>query len=441
MHRRIAGLATLGIATVTLVAAVTIPAGAASAPASDTASPAASADMFAALQRDLRLTPEQARARLASEERAARTDAQLRAVLGPRFAGSWLNADTLVVAVTDAAAAAQVRTAGAQAKVVSRGAAQLDRLKAKLDRAGAKASRAVSGWYVDEASNTVVITAQTAAAGKAFATTGGLRAGDVRVVKSAEAPRTLFDVRGADAFYIGGGRCSIGFSVAGGYVTAGHCGTTGTATSGFNRIAQGTFGGSSFPGNDYAWVRTNADWTPTAFVNDYLGNNVPVAGGQEAAVGAAICRSGSTTGWHCGVVQAKNVSVNYAQGQVDGLTRTNVCAEPGDSGGSWISGDQAQGTTSGGSGNCTSGGTTYFQPLTEALSAFGLTLTTTGTSSTTPPVNTPTNAPAGAAWQAGIAYAIGNQVTYNGIRYAVRTAHISQVGWEPPNVPALFSQL
>ena len=32
----------------------------------------------------------------------------------------------------------------------------------------------------------------------------------------------------------------------------------------------------------------------------------------------------------------------------------------------------ALGLTSGGSGNCSFGGTTYFQPVTEALSAYGV---------------------------------------------------------------------
>jgi streptogrisin C len=75
-------------------------------------------------------------------------------------------------------------------------------------------------------------------------------------------------------------------------------------------------------------------------------------------------------------VQAKNQTVNYQQGSVSGLTQTNACAEPGDSGGSWVSGTQAQGVTSGGSGNCTSGGTTYFQPVNEILSVYGVSLIT-----------------------------------------------------------------
>ncbi|HEY8544187.1 MAG TPA: trypsin-like serine protease, partial [Acidimicrobiales bacterium] len=61
---------------------------------------------------------------------------------------------------------------------------------------------------------------------------------------------------------------------------------------------------------------------------------------------------------------------------VYGLTRTSACAEGGDSGGSFISGNQAQGMTSGGSGNCTFGGTTFFQPVNEVLSRYGLTLVT-----------------------------------------------------------------
>jgi streptogrisin D len=64
--------------------------------------------------------------------------------------------------------------------------------------------------------------------------------------------------------------------------------------------------------------------------------------------------------------------VNYAQGTVTGLIRTNICAQPGDSGGSLYAGSAALGLTSGGSGNCSSGGTTFFQPVTEPLSVYGM---------------------------------------------------------------------
>ncbi len=184
----------------------------------------------------------------------------------------------------------------------------------------------------------------------------GVPADAVAYEETTESPRPLIDVVGGNAYTIGGGsRCSVGFAVQGGFVTAGHCGSTGARTSG----PAGTFRGSSFPGNDYAWVQVDAGNTTVGAVNNYAGGRVAVAGATQAPVGASVCRSGSTTGWHCGTVQAYNASVTYPQGTVTGLIRTTVCAEPGDSGGSLLAGNQAQGVTSGGSGNCRSGGTTY----------------------------------------------------------------------------------
>ncbi len=46
----------------------------------------------------------------------------------------------------------------------------------------------------------------------------------------------------------------------------------------------------------------------------------------------------------------------------------------GDSGGTLHDGNKAVGLTSGGRGDCTSGGTTFFQPVTEALSVYGVSL-------------------------------------------------------------------
>jgi streptogrisin C len=171
-------------------------------------------------------------------------------------------------------------------------------------------------------------------AARTWAAASGLDGTTVRYEASPEQPQPLIDVIGGNAYYIGSGtRCSVGFAVTGGFVTAGHCGGTGATTT----QPSGTFAGSSFPGNDYAWVRTAAGNTPRALVNRYSGT-VPVAGSQAAGVGASVCRSGSTTGWHCGTINALNSSVTYPQGTVTGLIRTNVCAEPGDSGGSLIAG-------------------------------------------------------------------------------------------------------
>ena len=183
---------------------------------------------------------------------------------------------------------------------------------------------------------------------------------------------------GGDPYYINGNtRCSIGFSVQGGFVSAGHCGGVGSNVVGWDGSQMGRFEGSSFPGNDYSFIRIgNGWWTAPVVLGWGQVSDQLVRGSWEAPVGSSICRSGSTSHWHCGQVLAKNETVNYQQGAFYGATKTNVCAEPGDSGGSFITGDQAQGVTSGGWGNCSSGGETWFQPVNEILSTYGLSLVT-----------------------------------------------------------------
>jgi streptogrisin C len=382
MDRNVRTAGIIAVTTAGLVAALTIPALASSkAPDSPlnvaAAASGVSPEVFSALSRDLKLDTAGVQARLANEAKASKTELSLRKTLGDSYAGGWLSADgkTFTVAVTDAAKSSAVRAGGAEAKVVARSLAQLDAVKARLDNVAAKAGQRIPGWYVDVAGNSVVLLAKAGAEADAAALikAANVDPAAVRVEASKEDPKPFIDVIGGNAYYIGSGsRCSVGFSVNGGFVTAGHCGTTGATTT----QPSGTFAGSSFPGNDYAWVRVNSGNTPRGLVNNYAGGTVSVAGSTDAAIGASVCRSGSTTGWRCGTIQARNSSVTYPQGTVNGLIRTNVCAEPGDSGGSLIAGNQAQGVTSGGSGNCSSGGTTYFQPVNEILQVYSLTLVT-----------------------------------------------------------------
>ncbi|MGW5052235.1 alpha-lytic protease prodomain-containing protein [Actinokineospora sp. NPDC004072] len=439
MNRKIIAAATTAITAAGLATAIALTPTATAgqtAPAVDETQSA----ILAAMSRDLKISPEQAKHRLAVEKAAGATDKALQSLLGAGgYGGSWMDAtgSTLTVAVTNARDAEKVRALGAVPKTVARSAAQLDAAKAKLDAKATSAPKSVPGWYVDITSNEVVVLshAGSEAKAKAWAAKAGL--GAVRVETTAENPRPFIDVIGGNAYSFGGSRCSVGFSVQGGFVTAGHCGGAGTRTSN----PSGVVAGSSFPGNDYGWVRVDAGNTPRPLVNRYPGT-VPVAGSQEAPVGASVCRSGSTTGWRCGTIQQKNATVNYPQGSVSGLTRTSACAEPGDSGGSWLAGDQAQGVTSGGSGNCSSGGTFYFQPLQEILSAYGLRLLTSGDN---PPTTTTTtsggNNPPGGTWAAYTSYAVGAQVTYGGSTYRALQAHTSMPGWEPPNVPALWQRV
>lgn len=388
MQRRRIAVAAAVVTAAGAAVAFTLPSMAGTSPSGRAAQQQVAADdvapqLLAAMRRDLGVDADQARARLKRAEWAGRTSATLAAQTGSEYAGAWLAKDgvTLKIAVTDRAAAKRVTAAGAEAVVVERSEQALDTAKEKLD-AARSTSGDLTGWYVDPASNKVVVVAQpgdTAAAWD-FAEDAGLDSGAVAVKVSSAQPKPLFDVRGADPYFINNAaRCSIGFSVQGGFVTAGHCGQVGSTTTGFNQQAQGTTRASVFPGNaDMGFVEVNGNWTPRAVVNDFRGNELPVAGNTESPVGAAVCRSGSTTGTFCGTILAKNQTVNYPEGAVTGLTRTNVCAEGGDSGGPWLSGDQAQGVTSGGSGDCTVGGETFFQPVNEILATNNLTLVTSG---------------------------------------------------------------
>ncbi|MBD0422983.1 alpha-lytic protease prodomain-containing protein [Streptomyces sp. TRM S81-3] len=400
--------------------------------------------LLAAMQRDLGLDRTQAERRLANEAEAGATAGRLRAALGGDFAGAWVRgaeSGTLTVATTDADDIRAIEARGAEAQVVRHSLAELDAAKARLDRAAGELNTADTPvWYVDVRTNAVVVKAVRASAARSLLKAAGVDASLVRTERTTERPRPLYDLRGGEAYYINNsGRCSIGFPVTKGtqqgFATAGHCGRTGASTSGHNRVAQGTFQGSVFPGRDMAWVATNSSWTATPYVKGAGGQNVQVTGSTQATVGASVCRSGSTTGWHCGTIQQLNTSVTYPEGTISGVTRTTVCAEPGDSGGSYISGSQAQGVTSGGSGNCSSGGETFFQPINPLLQNYGLTLKTTDDG------GGPEEPPPGGTWAVGTVYQPGDTVTYGGATYRCLQGHQAQTGWEPPNVPALWQRV
>ncbi|MFI5801260.1 S1 family peptidase [Streptomyces sp. NPDC051561] len=341
----------------------------------------ASAGLLDAMQRDFGLTRSEAESRLAAETEATAVEKRARAAAGDDYAGSWFTPKDgrLTVAVAGRDKAAEVRATGATVQPVARNARQLDTNMRRLN--ALKAPDGVSSWHVDAKTNKVVVEVRTDRRNdndvQRFLAQAR-DAGPLTVRATAHKPTTLAaGTVGGDPYYTGNVRCSIGFSVHGGFITAGHCGGAGQAVNGWDRSYIGNFQGSSFPGNDYAWVNVGSGWwtVPVVLgwgtVSDRL-----VRGSAEAPVGASVCRSGSTSHWHCGTVLAKNETVNYSQGAVHQMTKTSACAEPGDSGGSFISGDQAQGVTSGGWGNCGSGGETWHQPVNEILNRYGLTLHT-----------------------------------------------------------------
>jgi len=202
--------------------------------------------------------------------------------------------------------------------------------------------------------------------------------GDVATLKRTSGEFQLF-VAGGDAIFADGARCSLGFNVTASdgspaFLTAGHCGVAFNAWSDSDGGAPiATVDQATFPGDgDFALVKYDDPATEAPSTVNTGQEEVQITGAGEAQEGQQVFRMGSTTGLHDGTVTGLNATVTYPEGTVTGLIQTDVCAEPGDSGGSLFSQDgQAIGLTSGGSGDCTNGGETFFQPVPEALEAYG----------------------------------------------------------------------
>jgi streptogrisin C len=366
-----------------------------------------------AMQRDLRLSGPQLAHYLKAERLAARQEKILARQLGRHFAGTWLErkADGSFGVVAASTAVDTRAAAGVETRRARHSLAALSAAKAQLDgllERTAKAPKGVYSWSVDLPSNTVTVGVAPGAedSGVDFVARSGLDAGVVRFETLKDAPQRRIAVQGGRGVlrYVGNNRisaCSIGFSVtkgnSAGYATAGHCGGVGEVV--YDEVSQwepgvrvGSFAASVMPdgdarGPDRGWVRVDNTHQLSASVHGYGNGDVAVRGSTEAAVGTAVCRSGRTTGWHCGTIRSKNVTVSYtddygnADGTVTGLTRTTACAEGGDSGGSFITAE-GQGLLSGGSGDCEGaagnhgGGNSYFTPLNSILKAYTLALRT-----------------------------------------------------------------
>ncbi|MDX3231548.1 S1 family peptidase [Streptomyces sp. ME19-01-6] len=309
-----------------------------------------------------------------SAAEAGQTAATLIAGLKGGAAGAYYDAEAkkLVVNVLDQAAADQVRAAGAEARVVKYSLAQLGAARAVLKD---KATIPGTSWSVDPRTDKVVVTADRTVEGARLDRLNEVADGlgdKVEVRRSAGTFRTF--IAGGDPIWGQGGRCSLGFNVVKGgepyFLTAGHCTEAISSWSDSQGGAEiGKNAGSSFPDNDYGLVKYTGDTAHPSEVNLYGGTQAITKAG-EATVGQTVQRSGSTTQVHDGKVTALDATVNYQEGTVEGLIQTTVCAEPGDSGGSLFADDTALGLTSGGSGDCSSGGETFFQPVPEALQAF-----------------------------------------------------------------------
>jgi putative cell wall-binding protein len=192
----------------------------------------------------------------------------------------------------------------------------------------------------------------------------------------------LKDLVGGQGYFTpegdGGYLCSVGFNgrdttnSTTEFLTAGHCYEPNTGWNGdVYELVQsrpngspsaGTFlaspvSGSAHLGDGYdaSLYATAGTWTPRAAVGTWNNNQGTVTSGTpvtvrdytKTTVGQVICKSGRTTGWTCGTVETVDEQVPVEGHWVNAYV-SSMCALPGDSGGSVLSGNYAVGILSAG---------------------------------------------------------------------------------------------
>ncbi|MBB5934218.1 S1 family peptidase [Streptomyces zagrosensis] len=384
-------------ATVGALLSVSAVSGAQAKDDSGSATPRYEPKMVQALATSLGVSEKAAVERLDSQAEQQGTFAGL-AKKGIATEGAFFDkSGTLVVNAPNAKTADKIEDAGLKARVPARGESALDAIKAKLDAKATKQTPSgVSAWSVDLASDTVTIEVANdkSAGARAFLKQAKSFGKAVRVVEGKQqlAPQTV--VYPGSRMTFNGYLCSVGYGAKDSsgrqyLVTAGHCIADLPVLSYNNeRFAKGehTRFGIGTNSVDMGIARVDSDDSIATKVGTYgSAGTIAVKGSKRAASGASMCKSGQTTQWTCGKVKSYNVTVTYTDENggpdtvVRGLGSSSVCTEGGDSGGAYISGSQAQGMTSGGPigqqcSGVNSAGSSYFQPLDDALSYYKLSL-------------------------------------------------------------------
>ena len=317
---------------------------------------------------------------------AADLVSQLAPQLGEAFAGSYYDKEQQQLIINVVGDNNNIIVGAEQAGAVVREVANsMSELKAAEQTLKSEATVPGTAWSVDPRTNKIQVTADSTVKGSNWdqveSTVKSLGSDMASVKRTAGEFKTF--AAGGDAIFGGGARCSLGFNVTNAegnpaFLTAGHCAVAaaewseeeGGAPIGTTDAATATFPGEG----DFGLVNYDDPATEAPSTVNLEGETVDIAQAAEAEVGMPVTRMGSTTGQDSGTVTALNATVNYAEGTVTGLIQTDVCAEPGDSGGALFNENSAIGLTSGGSGDYTVGGETFFQPVTTALEATGATL-------------------------------------------------------------------
>lgn len=340
------------------------------------------------IQKQLGLSEAETRARLHAEAHANNIHQPLQEFLGDAYAGAWFDVDRmkLAVAYTEPRLRNWIKVAGAYPVLVKHNRSQLLNIQQQLlleAQADPRWLAGVSSWYIDDKTNSVVLEALPEdwdyIAGR-LPNIG--RANDVlRLKRSHKKPQLNSDIRGGES----ANGCSVGFSVVGGFVWAGHCGLTNDTVENASGQVIGSIAYTTAPWGagtyrDHGWVQTTSGWTPQPVVQGYSDGLLPVKGQKTPIQGMSVCRYGaSSQAPFCGSIHSTaNTIPITATASIEGLSRVNIFSFPGDSGGPYLTaaGD-GLGTHSASLYGPTDYPESYFEPLSHSLTAMGLTLLTT----------------------------------------------------------------
>ncbi|MBF6214942.1 protease [Nocardia puris] len=350
--------------------------------------PGLPAELLSAVTRDLKISPDEylRRAELGQQVAAFATSAQRQ--YPQVFAGAWLDdAGKAVVALAQGPGAQEARqaaqSAGFEVRDVAKSEAALRGEKSAferwLDSQPAAVSALVRGVVIDTVNNSIAVRVDQAG----VPMPSFVDPARVIVTAPPVAGETLpqgtpiaegvdrASLTGGDGYAAVGGdvqlRCSFGFNGtdrSGNVVniSAGHCDPNGAAAGGANasgvhemlpqdrRGARlGSFAKSVLGSQDYSIIRID-DAVADRFRNN--GVRVPgaapvlIEGVATPVIGAPVCKSGSRTGFSCGIISAVDQTVQVGERQLTQSFSATICALPGDSGGAVVTGRMALGISS-----------------------------------------------------------------------------------------------
>jgi len=364
---------------------------------------------------------------LAAQNLAVRNDERLSRKLGSRYAGSWYDSESrrLVVAVADGESL-PAQSMDVSVVPVRRSLRELKKVQREVGKINslARPDTLFHRTWIDFRGNQVVAETtpelEQVARDAMAAADLSFEAVRIELGKPAEPLSTLrmgqiwenpdFIAQGIP----GTGRCSIGFAVEEGFITAAHCGRAGDrATSEFFGELFGSVIMSMLPAKEIRPRRSPPEYHN---VNDValvgLSGSIAapelhlypgvsqryIIGSSDGTVGAWVCRYGFRTGGpHCGEILSYNNHIYYGTwwgkpAYVHNLVQVSACADHGDSGGPLVLHDPrkispgyatAVGMLAAGGGGQTTCGwsttasdTTYYSLVSSAITDLGVTLKT-----------------------------------------------------------------